>query len=156
MEAGEVLRACRGKINQAIDLPSGLGEPRPQRIDRILLRRSASSRSRRRWRNTSRSRTRSNRLWMPSSTASSGPEVVHEDYRVRSNALVWFTKGIACVFCRRQMVQIGKLYLRLCELGTEILLVAPTRVEQARLYLSRFAVPTPISAIATTKRGARW
>ncbi len=38
MEAGEVLRACRGKFNQAIDLPSGLGEPRPQRVDRILLR----------------------------------------------------------------------------------------------------------------------
>ena len=55
----------------------------------------------------------------------------------------WFTKGIACPFCRRQMVQIGKLYPRLCELGAEVLLVAPTRPEQARLYMGRFAVPYP-------------
>jgi peroxiredoxin len=72
-----------------------------------------------------------------------GSEVGLEDYRARSHALVWFTKGIACPFCRRQMVQIGKLYPRLCELGAEILLVAPTRPEHARLYLGRFSVPYP-------------
>ncbi len=72
-----------------------------------------------------------------------GPEVGLEDYRTRSHVLVWFTKGIACPFCRRQMVQVAKLYPRLCELGTEILLIAPTRLEQARLYMRRFAVPYP-------------
>lgn len=72
-----------------------------------------------------------------------GPEVGLEDYRARRHALVWFTKGIACPFCRRQMVQIGKLYPRLRELGTEVLLVAPTRPEHARLYMGRFAVPYP-------------
>jgi peroxiredoxin len=72
-----------------------------------------------------------------------GPEIGLEDYRARSHALVWFTKGIACPFCRRQMVQMGKLYPRLRELGAEVLLVAPTRPEQARLYMRRFPVPYP-------------
>ena len=72
-----------------------------------------------------------------------GPEIGLEDYRARTHALVWFTKGIACPFCRRQMVQIGKLHPRLRELDAEILLVAPTRPDQARLYMSRFPVPYP-------------
>jgi len=72
-----------------------------------------------------------------------GPEIGLEDYRARNHALVWFTKGIACPFCRRQMVQIGRLYPRLRELGAEVLLVAPTRPEQARLYMGRLPVPYP-------------
>ncbi len=72
-----------------------------------------------------------------------GSEIGLEDYHGKSNALVWFTKGIACPFCRRQMVKVGKLHPRLRELGTEVLLVAPTRPEHARLYLARFAVPYP-------------
>jgi len=72
-----------------------------------------------------------------------GPEVGLDDYRGRRHALVWFTKGIACPFCRRQMAQIGKLHPRLCELAAEVLLVAPTRPEHARLYLGRFPVPYP-------------
>ena len=72
-----------------------------------------------------------------------GAETGLEDYHSRCAVLVWFTKGIACPFCRRQMVQIGKLYPRLRDLGVEVLLVAPTRPEQARLYMRHFPVPYP-------------
>ena len=72
-----------------------------------------------------------------------GQEIGLEDYRAKSHVLVWFTKGIACPFCRRQMAQMGRLHPRLRELGSDILLVAPTRPEHARSYLARFAVPYP-------------
>jgi peroxiredoxin len=75
--------------------------------------------------------------------SSRGPAIGLEDYRERSHVLVWFTKGIACPFCRRQMVQIGKLYPRLRELSVEVLLVAPTRPDQALQYMRHFAVPYP-------------
>ena len=32
-----------------------------------------------------------------------GQEVALEDYRGRQHVIVWFTKGMACPFCRQQM-----------------------------------------------------
>ena len=39
-----------------------------------------------------------------------GPEVALEDYRGRRNVIVWFTKGMACVFCRQHMSQLARAY----------------------------------------------
>ena len=33
-----------------------------------------------------------------------------EDYRGRSHLVVWFTKGMACPFCRTQMSQLARGY----------------------------------------------
>jgi len=80
------------------------------------------------------------RLRLPSLT---GPEVGLEDYRGRKNVVVWFTKGFACVFCRRQMIQMRRDYPRIQALDAEILEVTPTRPDRARVYAAHFPVPFP-------------
>lgn len=57
--------------------------------------------------------------------------------------MVWFTKGMACVFCRRQMIQMRHDYPRLQALDAEVLEVTPTRSDRARFYARHFPVPFP-------------
>ena len=52
-----------------------------------------------------------------------GPELGTEDYRWRSNLIVWFTKGMGCPFCRTQMSQLARGYARLQTAGAEVLQV---------------------------------
>ena len=40
--------------------------------------------------------------------AGQGGEIGLADYRGRSNVVVWFTKGMACPFCRTQMSQFAR------------------------------------------------
>lgn len=71
-----------------------------------------------------------------------GREVALADYRGRS-VIVWFTKGMACPFCRQQMSQLARGAPRLRELGAEILQVTPSTPSRAALYAKRFPLPFP-------------
>jgi peroxiredoxin len=75
--------------------------------------------------------------------AGQGGEVSPEDYRGRSNLIVWFTKGMACAFCRTQMSQFARSGARLKEAGAEMLQVTPTKPERARFYAKNFPLPFP-------------
>lgn len=72
-----------------------------------------------------------------------GPEIGPDDYRGRSNLIVWFTKGMACAFCRQHMSQLARAYPRFKALNTEVLEVTPTKPERARFYVKNFPVPFP-------------
>ena len=72
-----------------------------------------------------------------------GPHVGPEDYRGRSNLIVWFTKGMACAFCRQHMSQLLRGYPAFRSLNTEILEVTPTTPDRGRLYASKFNIPFP-------------
>ena len=72
-----------------------------------------------------------------------GPEVGPEDYRGRQNVVVWFTKGMGCPFCRRQMTQLVHAYPDLKALNAEILEVTSTPADRARLYVSNYRIPFP-------------
>lgn len=72
-----------------------------------------------------------------------GPDIALEDYRGRGNLIVWFTKGLACPFCRRQMTQLAQIYPQIHGLETEILEITPTVPERARFYARRFPLPFP-------------
>jgi peroxiredoxin len=72
-----------------------------------------------------------------------GPEVGPEDYRGRSNLIVWFTKGMACAFCRQHMSQLARAYPRFKALNTEVLEVTPTKPDRARFYVKSFPIPFP-------------
>ena len=72
-----------------------------------------------------------------------GPDVGPDDYRGRSNVVVWFTKGMGCPFCRQHMAQIVRGYPAFKALNTEVLEVATTPLERARLYVSKFNIPFP-------------
>lgn len=72
-----------------------------------------------------------------------GGEVGLEDYRGRSNVVLWFTKGMGCPFCRTQMSQLARGYPKLKAAGAEVLQVTPTKPERARFYAQNFAIPFP-------------
>ena len=72
-----------------------------------------------------------------------GPEIGPDDYRGRSNLIVWFTKGMACPFCRQHMSQLARGYHAFQALQTEILEVTTTTPERARIYAKSFQIPFP-------------
>jgi peroxiredoxin len=75
--------------------------------------------------------------------AGAGGEVGLEDYRGRRGVVVWFTKGMACAFCRTQMSQLARAYPRLHAAGAEVLQVTPTKIDRARFYARNFPIPFP-------------
>ena len=72
-----------------------------------------------------------------------GPEIGPDDYRGRSNLIVWFTKGMACPFCRQHMSQLARGYPTFQTLQTEILEVTTTTPERGRVYVKSFQIPFP-------------
>lgn len=72
-----------------------------------------------------------------------GGEIELEDYRGRSNVIVWFTPGMACPFCRSHMSQLARGYPRFKGLNAEVLQVTPTKPERAQVYARRFSLPFP-------------
>ncbi len=70
-----------------------------------------------------------------------GPDICLGDFRGRRNVIVWFTKGLACPFCRRQMVELAAAAPQIGGLQTEVLQRASTFPERARIYHRRFALP---------------
>ena len=75
--------------------------------------------------------------------AGQGGEIGPADYRGRSNLVVWFTKGMACPFCRTQMSQFARGLGRLKAAGAEVIQVTPTKLERARFYVKNFPIPFP-------------
>lgn len=72
-----------------------------------------------------------------------GREIGLDDYRGRSNAIVWFTKGMACAFCRQHMSQLARGYPQFQALGAEILEITLTTPDRARFYVDKFQIPFP-------------
>jgi len=72
-----------------------------------------------------------------------GAEVGLEDYRGRKHVILWFTKGMACPFCRQQMSQLARAYEAFRARDAEILEVTNTPPERARVYVQKFALPFP-------------
>ena len=75
--------------------------------------------------------------------AGQGGEIGPADYRGRSNLVVWFTKGMACPFCRTQMSQFARGLGRLKAAGTEVIQITPTKLDRARFYVKNFPIPFP-------------
>jgi peroxiredoxin len=82
-----------------------------------------------------------------------GREIGIADYRGRNNVIVWFTKGMACAFCRQHMSQLARGYPQFRAQGAEILEVTPTKPDRARFYVQKFGIPFPY--LCDPDRGAR-
>jgi len=72
-----------------------------------------------------------------------GPEVGLDDFRGKKRVVVWFTKGMACIFCRQHMSQLARAYSRFQALDAEVLEITPTPPERARFYAKKYALPFP-------------
>lgn len=72
-----------------------------------------------------------------------GATVALEEFRGKKNVVVWFTKGMACPFCRSQMSQLARVYPQLQQHGAEVLEITLSSLKHARLYAERFDLPFP-------------
>ena len=73
--------------------------------------------------------------------AAQGGEVNLEDFQGRHSVVLWFTKGMACVFCRQQMSQLSRAHPRIKEHGGEVVQVTTSPLSRARFYAGKFALP---------------
>jgi peroxiredoxin len=75
------------------------------------------------------------------------PETVSlADYRGRSPVFLALFLGLWCPFCRRSIVQIGKVEGKLRALGVEALGIVATAPENARLYFKYRPTPLRLAA----------
>jgi peroxiredoxin len=72
-----------------------------------------------------------------------GPEVALEKYRGEKRVIVWFTKGMGCPFCRRQMSVLAHGYSEFAARDAEILEVTNSTPERARVYAQTFGFRFP-------------
>src|SRR5215216_5496897 len=93
------------------------------------------------------------RLRLP---AAQGGEIALDDYKGRRAVVLWFTKGMACPFCRQQMSQYARAYPLIKERGGEVLEVTNTTPERAQLYARRFKLPFPYLCDPDYRARAAW
>ncbi|MGH6689299.1 MAG: peroxiredoxin family protein [Gammaproteobacteria bacterium] len=72
-----------------------------------------------------------------------GPEVALGDYRDKKNVIVWFTKGMACPFCRQQMSQLARVHPQFAARDAEIVEVTSSTLDRARVYTQKFGLRFP-------------
>jgi putative peptide zinc metalloprotease protein len=75
--------------------------------------------------------------------AAQGGELGPQDFRGKRRVVLWFSKGLFCPFCRRNMAQLGLRYADIQALEAEILQVTHNTLDEAQSYLKRYPMPFP-------------
>jgi len=72
-----------------------------------------------------------------------GGEIGLDDFKGKRAVVLWFTKGMACPFCRQQMSQLARAYPQIQERGGEVLEVTGSTPARAQFYARQFKLPFP-------------
>ena len=88
--------------------------------------------------------------------AAQGGEIGLGDFTNRTAAIVWFTKGMACAFCRQQMSQIARAYSRIKEHNAEVLEITNSTLARGQLYARQFKLPFPYLCDPERQARAAW
>ena len=75
--------------------------------------------------------------------AAQGGEVGPQDLRGSKRVVLWFSKGLFCPFCRRNMAQLGLRYPEIQALDAEVLQVTHNTPDEARGYLKHYPMKFP-------------
>jgi putative peptide zinc metalloprotease protein len=75
--------------------------------------------------------------------AAQGGEVGPQDLRGSKRVILWFSKGLFCPFCRRNMAQLGLRYGEIQALDAEVLQVTHNTLDEARGYLKHYPMKFP-------------
>lgn len=75
--------------------------------------------------------------------AAGGGEIALSDYLGRKSPLLWFSKGLYCPFCRRNMVRLSQCYAQFAALDAEILQITHNTQKEADLYFRNYHLATP-------------
>jgi len=72
-----------------------------------------------------------------------GGEIGPQDFRGAKRIVLWFSKGLFCPFCRRNMAQLGLRYPEIQAMQAEVLQVTHNTLEEARGYLKHYPMKFP-------------
>ena len=75
--------------------------------------------------------------------AAGGGDIALSDFLGRKNLLLWFSKGLFCPFCRRNMAHLSQAYAQFQSSDAEILQITHNTVEEANLYFRNYHLSTP-------------
>jgi len=72
-----------------------------------------------------------------------GGQAGPQDFRGAKRVVLWFSKGLFCPFCRRNMAQLGLRYPEIQALDAEVLQVTHNTLDEARGYLKHYPMKFP-------------
>lgn len=72
-----------------------------------------------------------------------GGDVGPQDLRGKSRVVLWFSKGLFCPFCRRNMAQLALRYPEIQALDAEVLQVTHNTLDEARGYIKHYPMKFP-------------
>lgn len=75
--------------------------------------------------------------------AAGGGEVALSDYRGKRTLVLWFSKGLFCPYCRRNMTRLSQGYAEIQARGAEILQITHNTAEEADLYFRSYRLAMP-------------
>ena len=75
--------------------------------------------------------------------AAGGGEIALSDYLGRKSPLLWFSKGLYCPFCRRNMARLSQCYAQFAALDADILQITHNTQKEADLYFRNYHLATP-------------
>ena len=75
--------------------------------------------------------------------AAQGGEIGPQDLRGSKRVVLWFSKGLFCPFCRRNMAQLALRYPEIQALDAEVLQVTHNTLDEARGYLKHYPIKMP-------------
>jgi peroxiredoxin len=70
-------------------------------------------------------------------------EIALSDYRGRANVVLWFSKGLFCPYCRRNMARLSQGYAAIRARDAEVLQVTHNTIEEADLYFRNYRLAMP-------------
>jgi len=75
--------------------------------------------------------------------AAQGGETGPQEFRGSKRVVLWFSKGLFCPFCRRNMAQLALRYPEIQALDAEVLQVTHNTLDEARGYLKHYPMKFP-------------
>ena len=70
-------------------------------------------------------------------------KIALSDYRGRANVVLWFSKGLFCPYCRRNMARLSQGYAAIRAREAEVLQVTHNTIEEADLYFRSYRLAMP-------------
>ena len=85
-----------------------------------------------------------------------GGEVGPQDFRGEKHVVMWFSKGLFCPFCRRNMAQLALRYPEIQALQAEVLQITHNTIDEARRYIRHYPMKFPYLCDADRAVHARY
>jgi peroxiredoxin len=70
-------------------------------------------------------------------------EVALSDYRERANVVLWFSKGLFCPYCKRNMARLSQSYSAIRARQAEVLQITHNTIAEADLYFRNYRLAMP-------------